>query len=377
MSLHIRHGDYLLNLSDFPVLPFKYYRDCIAELKKFFFNITVFVFAKEQNFVKRFLNLDVLTEFVSGNGLTDVEELHLMSICQHNIIANSTFSWWGAWLNQNPDKKVFIPVPSHYDSKTDIRYSPTTIENSPLQSDRWIRVPFDFNNQPKIEIRPYFSLLLVVNNDIATLAETLESIFGQDYKFYELIIIDNASTDGSGKICRQIAKELDNVTYIKLYDKVSNGAAWNMAFNIAQGNFVIFFKGNDKFFSDMLNLVYLFNESLLVDIVNSTIYLQEDEHGTIDFDGKKFVIKKDELFSNVKKSFYIKIDSSDKAKMLTDNAKLMPFATKVFKRKFLLDKAIKFDEKVADAELLFIAKTMLKADDTIFMPNMFYIAPKS
>ena len=46
---------------------------------------------------------------ISKGGHPDYIELYMMSLCDHNIIANSSFSWWGAWLNENPNKKVIAP----------------------------------------------------------------------------------------------------------------------------------------------------------------------------------------------------------------------------------------------------------------------------
>ena len=95
VSLHIRHGDYIHDPNankGFGIIPLEYYYDCLNILKQNFNNITVFVFSDDLNWVKRNLKLDVAVEFVEGCE-KDVEEFCLMSLCQHNIIANSTFSW--------------------------------------------------------------------------------------------------------------------------------------------------------------------------------------------------------------------------------------------------------------------------------------------
>ncbi len=104
-SIHVRRGDYV-NLQDIhPVQNMNYYMKAIKSMPK----ETVFlIFSDDITWCKNnFPNIP--EKFVFIEGQKDYEDLYLMSLCNHNIIANSSFSWWGAWLNKNENQKVVAP----------------------------------------------------------------------------------------------------------------------------------------------------------------------------------------------------------------------------------------------------------------------------
>lgn len=107
VALHVRRGDYRkmgldLNLS--------YYRSAIQYVNKHVENPVYIIFSDDIKWVKEKLSIGAETYTISDFGqFADYEELLLMSYCKHNIIANSTFSWWGAWLNRNQNKIVVAP----------------------------------------------------------------------------------------------------------------------------------------------------------------------------------------------------------------------------------------------------------------------------
>lgn len=113
ISLHIRRGDYVTSKTTntfHGAAGLNYYHAASAKLKSVEPKATMYVFSDDLAWVKENLRSDLPTVFVDWNTPdTAHEDLRLMSACRHHVLANSTFSWWGAWLSPNPDKVVIAP----------------------------------------------------------------------------------------------------------------------------------------------------------------------------------------------------------------------------------------------------------------------------
>lgn len=110
VSIHIRRGDYITikkNYNLFGICSKKYYTDAIQYIEGKINNPIFYIFSDDLSWAKENFNGSQYI-FVKGN--IPAEDLYLMSRCKYNIIANSSFSWWGAWLNTNSDKLVIAPA---------------------------------------------------------------------------------------------------------------------------------------------------------------------------------------------------------------------------------------------------------------------------
>lgn len=105
VSIHVRRNDYLLHTHIYPILSIDYYKRALLELnKRGVFYDKVYVFSDDIEWCKSNFNFIKNIHFISG--YNDIVDLYMMSECKHNIISNSTFSWWAAYLNKNLDKKI-------------------------------------------------------------------------------------------------------------------------------------------------------------------------------------------------------------------------------------------------------------------------------
>ncbi|WP_293575374.1 alpha-1,2-fucosyltransferase [Phaeobacter sp.] len=132
VSLHVRRGDYL-TLAAHVLCDQAYYDAALEQITdRLQTEPTVFVFSDDPQWAKDNLPLPCKKVVVDFNGAdTDFEDMRLMSLCRHNIIGNSSFSWWGAWLNQNPDRQVAGPAKWFGDPK---------LHNPDILPKSWLRI---------------------------------------------------------------------------------------------------------------------------------------------------------------------------------------------------------------------------------------------
>nr|WMC98750.1 alpha-1,2-fucosyltransferase [Aminobacter aminovorans] len=121
ISLHVRRGDYLLpeNQALFAACSRQYYARAVdMMMSKMTEEPVIYVFSDDPDWARDNLAFPVEKRVMGHNGRdADYEDMRLMSACRHHIIANSSFSWWGAWLNPSPDKIVIGPAEWFADPK--------------------------------------------------------------------------------------------------------------------------------------------------------------------------------------------------------------------------------------------------------------------
>lgn len=138
VSIHVRRGDYISNPQYSSILGnicnLQYYSNALKQLEDIETNLSIFIFSDDIEWVKKhfeFLKNKDVTYISHNKGLDSYKDMQLMSNCKHNIIANSTFSWWGAWLNNNPNKKIFAPK---------VWFNDPHLADNHIVPDDWIKI---------------------------------------------------------------------------------------------------------------------------------------------------------------------------------------------------------------------------------------------
>jgi hypothetical protein len=133
VAIHVRRGDYLTPryYKTFgSVCSLKYYQNAVNYIRDKVDTPFFYIFTNDPAWCKENMNLDNYVIVDWNKGKDSYLDMQLMSLCKHNIIANSSFSWWGAWLNKNTDKIVVAPS---------IWFGDRNIDTSDIVPKSWIR----------------------------------------------------------------------------------------------------------------------------------------------------------------------------------------------------------------------------------------------
>jgi hypothetical protein len=125
-SLHVRRGDYVSKSDFHPLQTIEYYKNAISIIGE---DTNYLIFSDDIEWCKKNLNFIKNKTYIDGN--LDYQDLYLMSMCKNNIIANSSFSWWGSWLNSNENKQVIYP--SHW-------FGVPFLDTSEIGCENWIKI---------------------------------------------------------------------------------------------------------------------------------------------------------------------------------------------------------------------------------------------
>ena len=148
-SIHIRRGDYLTINDILPSVDLSYVNYCINLLDEL--TDVFYIFSDDINWVKNNINTP---KAVFVDQLQDYEDLWMMSLCENNVISNSTFSWWSAFLNKNENKKVLCPS---------MWFGPKGFKDyNNIYVDGWIKVNVNYDN----------GLLVKTKNDTINLIDS-------------------------------------------------------------------------------------------------------------------------------------------------------------------------------------------------------------
>ncbi len=129
VSIHIRRGDYVTDREAYALmglLPLDYYYKAVQYINTRLKDPVFYIFSDDLQWVKDNLKINGLVTYVDTEGSKDYIQMDIMSKCLNNIIANSSFSWWAAFLNRNPDKIVIAPfnwvVPQDVNKRIELQF---------------------------------------------------------------------------------------------------------------------------------------------------------------------------------------------------------------------------------------------------------------
>ena len=251
-SIHLRFGDYV-NKGDIygGICTDAYYDMALRRLKERDPEMTFFVFSNDEEKAGEWIRYQAERSENLGRGHfvlvkgSDEDhgylDLYLMTLCQNHVIANSSFSWWGSWLCNAPDKMVFAP----------------SIWNNEKDGSELARTDIYADFMRRISPRgtmctdvPWISVIITAYNVAPYIKGAVASVQNQTWKNLEIIAVDDGSTDETGRILDGLAAQDPRIRVLHTANR-GVSAARNEGIANARGEYIGFVDGDDRAHPEM------------------------------------------------------------------------------------------------------------------------------
>lgn len=275
-SIHLRFGDYLDNQKLYGgICTDAYYDAAVRYLTERCRGIRFFVFSNDETRAREWISRRENPDAFRYASVADEDhgyiDLYLMSLCRHHIIANSSFSWWGAYVARQasaPDDSRYV---AHHASAVDdsqyVARQATAPDDSAITiaPALWVNTEdgsglykADIYTDDMVRIRPdgvvakgegaeqpLVSVIVAAYNVERYLPAALESVLAQTYKNLEILVVDDGSTDKTPGICDTYARKDSR---IRVIHKENGGLsdARNAALPVASGDYLAYLDGDDR-----------------------------------------------------------------------------------------------------------------------------------
>lgn len=255
VSIHVRRGDYVDNYHHGNIATKAYYQNSISEVLGKYSDASFFVFSDDIEWCKTNLDFGMNNvKYCDGVPEKEWNDIFLMSECRINIISNSSFSWWGSFINSNEKKEVYSP-----------QYWFNSFDEG-LISDKFIKVT-NLERHSKSYDAPLFSILVAAYNSSEYIRRCLSSLSNQTYENIEIIVVDDASNDTTVSIVEELSAIDQRIKLVKKTRNESLICSRISAMEESTGNYVLFIDADDYLNTDACEVLAAIIEEEHFDII--------------------------------------------------------------------------------------------------------------
>ena len=371
-AIHLRFGDYLDHQDLYGGICTKeYYLAGIGYLQRHCPGVHFFVFSNDAEKAGEFVSgMETPAAFTVAEGNDEdhgYADLYLMSLCDHFIIANSSFSWWGAWLGKKPSSVTIAPT-LWMRTKDG-----SELERTDIFTEEMVRIAPD--GALPGEETPLVSVIVAAYNIQEYLPAALDSLLSQTYPNLEIIAVDDGSNDDTGRICDAYAGEHEN---IRVIHKKNGGLsdARNAGLAVARGEYIGYLDGDDTadpFMFETMVKGCLYTGAGIATVKYREVFSEEAENGPEDGDPRDPAFVDGALRQSVLLSRERALDLWIRTGLQGNSEKYIIYNSvwsKLFRRDVI--ESLTFPVGRNSEDIMYTTKALCASDKTLVIPFALY-----